>query len=379
MPPIVRYRLPKRWSAIGYLLLAGGAAGLPSHTAAFQSESGEQEVVIKRESLRLTDPKIYRVSLHLEAARSLVLTAPEDGVVRTVTARPRQKLKQQSEAIRFDDRRAALVLRRAKANLQAAQLEKKIAQGKGDADQVALAEARIESAQAGADLAQLDADRLIVRAPFNGEIERVFVAEGQFVRAGERLATLIDPSKLTVEVPVDRSAAIPGNTIEIKVEETAVKAKVEAILPLAPQFDPLRELAVSPASAVVSIDNAAGSFSGGQTVYAELVPLAPVTQVPALAVGNVPDGNRKVQVLRDNVVRDLTVRILGKVGTDSVFVSGRFSEGDEVIVSSTRSLADGTPLRALAAGPVAAQGKVSGRRIDAVPSGGESKKPSIGF
>ena len=54
------------------------------------------------------------------------------------------------------------------------------------------------------------------------------------------------------------------------------------------------------------------------------------------------------------------VKILAKVGTESVFVSGRFNEGDEVIVSSSRELADGTPLRALAAGS-SASGGGSGR------------------
>jgi hypothetical protein len=161
---------------------------------------------------------------------------------------------------------------------------------------------------------------------------------------------LIDPSRLTVEVPVERSAAAPGSNIDIKIEESPVKARVESVIALAPRFDALRELLVSPASALVTIENTAGKFFAGQTVYSDLIPQTPVALVPSAAISNVPDGNRKVQVLRENVIRNLNVRILAKVGTDSVFVSGRFNEGDEVIVSSSRELADGTPLRALAAG-----------------------------
>jgi hypothetical protein len=94
----------------------------------------------------------------------------------------------------------------------------------------------------------------------------------------------------------------------------------------------------------------------------------------------VPDGNRKVKVLRDNVIRDVIVRILAKVGTESVFVSARFNEGDEVILSSSRELADGTPLRAVAARPSAADGgssKATGTGPGKVPQAGT--KPTKGF
>lgn len=351
------------------------AAAQRDEDASKKSPTAEQEVVIKREALKLTDPKAYRVSMQLQAARTVALTAPVDGWVRTVAVKSQQKMNQQGEVIRLDDRRSDLLLKRARAGLQAAQLEKKIAQSKGDADQVSLTEARLEVAQADVDLAQMELDRLIIRAPFNGEIERIAAIEGQFVRAGERLATLVDPAKLVVEVPAERAAASPGGTLEIKVEETAVKAKVDSVLALGKPFDALRELTTSPVSALVSVDNTTGTFSVGQTVYSDLIPNAPVAIVPTGAISNVPDGNRKLQVLRDFVVRDLSVRILGKMGTDSVFVSGRFSEGDEVIVSSTRALADGTPLRALGGGV----GRGPGTRNDPGTTSGGAKKPGVGF
>lgn len=362
--------------AIGLLLWPGLSAGFQGTTTADRkSDTGDQEVVIKREAVRLTDPKSYRASMHLRPARMVSLTAPVDGVVRGISVKPQQKVTQQAEALRLDDRRSEVVLKRAKARLQAAMLEKTIAQRKGESDQVALTEALLEAAQADVELAQLEADRLVIRTPFAGEVERVLAVEGQFVRAGEPLATLIDPTKLTVEVPVERSAAATGGAVEIKVEETAVKAKIDAVIALGPQFDALRELIGSPASALVSIDNSGGTFAPGQTVYSDLIPLAPVTLVPSIAVTNATGDNRKVQVLRDNVVRDLTVRILGKVGTDSVFVAGRFNEGDEVIVSSTRTLTDGTPLRALAGGAGQARGPTA--RPDAAPAGSGGKKPSF--
>jgi multidrug efflux system membrane fusion protein len=366
------------------MLWAVGLVALPAMVFAVQNseddssrkEPGELEVVIKREALKLTDPRTYSVSMHLDAVRAVELTAPVDGYVRSVSAKPGQKMKAQGEVLRLDDSRAALVLKRAKANLQAAQIEKKLAQAKSDADLTALAEARLEAAQADVDLAQFASEQLVIRGPFNGEIQRVVVVEGQFVRAGERLATLIDPSRLVAEVPVERAAAAPGSQVDIKVEETPVKARVESVMALAEKFDPLRELTVSPASALVALDNAAGKFFAGQTVYSDLIPLAPVALVPSACISNAEEGNRKVQVLRENVIRNLRVRILAKVGNDSVFVSGRFNEGDEVIVNTTRELADGTPLRALATG-VATNSASGGNNRTATRPAGAGKTPTV--
>jgi len=365
-------------------LAMAAACVLPSGSRLFAwddapgAKGGEQEVVIRREALKLTDPKVYRASLHLQAVRTLALTSPADGVIRTISAKPGLKLNQQGEALRLDDQRQALILKRAKALFQAAKQEKRIAQTKADSELVGLADARLEAAQADLDIAQLEFDEGVVRAPFAGEIERVFVVEGQHVRAGERLATLIDPSRLMVEVPVERQAASVGGTIDIRVEDSTVKAKVESVSALTPEFEPLRELTISPATAIVSIDNSSGKFASGQTVYCDLIPLLPVTVVPTISVSNVADGTRRVQVLRENVVRDLSVRILGKVGTDDIFVSGRFSDGDEVIVSSTRALADGTPLRAILAPATPKTGAASGRPAEG-QSPGTKTKPPVGF
>jgi multidrug efflux pump subunit AcrA (membrane-fusion protein) len=374
----------------GRLLWGIGLLALPAMVWGFQNEDdgskreGELEVVIKREALKLTDPLSYRVSMHLDAVRTVELTAPVDGYVRAVAAKPGQKLKVQGEVVRLDDTRAALLLKKAKANFLAAQIEKKLAQAKNDADLAALADARLEAAQADLDLAQFESERLVVRGPFNGEIQRVDVVEGQFVRAGEKLATLIDSSRLVVEVPVERAGATPGSNIDIKVEETPVKARVDTVIALAEKFDPLRELTVSPASAIVSVDNAQGKLFAGQTVYSDLIPLAPVALVPSGSISNASEGSRKVQVLRENVIRNLPVKILAKVGNDSVFVSGRFNDGDEVIVSTTRELADGTPLRALAAGAAAAPVPSGNNRTATRPAGGgktptAEKKTQGGF
>src|SRR6516164_2579416 len=82
----------------GRMLWAVGLVALPAMVFAVQNseddssrkEPGELEVVIKREALKLTDPRTYSVSMHLDAVRAVELTAPVDGYVRSVSAKPGQ-------------------------------------------------------------------------------------------------------------------------------------------------------------------------------------------------------------------------------------------------------------------------------------------------
>jgi hypothetical protein len=101
----------------------------------------------------------------------------------------------------------------------------------------------------------------------------------------------------------------------------------------------------SAALASVTLKNSEGAFKSGQTVYSPLVPREPIADVPNACIGNVGDGSHKVQVLRDNTVRDVAIATLAPVGVDRSFVSGPFREGDEVIESASQELADGTVVR----------------------------------
>jgi membrane fusion protein (multidrug efflux system) len=349
----------RRWCAAGVAVCVLSSASAWAWQAAATKSTGKdaaaaesagQEVVIKREAITIVPSDAYKVPLQLHPGKLLDLTAPLDGVVRSVTAQPGQKLAKEADPIRLDDARPSLILRRAKAHVQAATIERKMAQAKNEADLIALADARLEAAQADFDLAQSDVNRAIIRAPFAGFALRVHVVEGQFVRAGDRLMSLADSTKLQVEIPIDRSQAKVGDQIELNVEGAVINAKIEAILPLAAQFEPMRDLAASPASALVSIDNAQGKLAAGQTVSTRLIPLEPVALVPSVGVSNVPDGNRKVQVLRSRVVRNIVVQILAQVGTERVYISGPLIAGDEIIVNSSQELPDGTVLRSRAGG-----------------------------
>jgi len=312
-----------------------------------ESNSGPTEIVIHRRRIHLRTPEKYQLSMHLDPVRTVRLAAPFDGSVKSILHKAGDRLESGGEVVRMDTTEKQLRLDRAKALFKVAQIEEKVADAdKGSAKQ--LAAARLEAAKADLDLAVYWVEQGAVRAPFNCEILRVDVPEGQIVRLGDPLATVGDTSALLVEIPVDRNATKAGQPLEIKVEDRAVPGTVDSILPLGSRFESLRDLLPSAASAIVIVPNPDGRLRAGQTVYSPLIPREFVADVPNSCIANLPDGNHRVQVLRNNVVRDVPIATLAAVGPDRSFVSGAFDPNDEVIESATPELADGTVVRASA-------------------------------
>lgn len=336
------------------------------------ADAGPETIQIKREALKLLDPKTYHVSLQLEPVESLVIAAPMDGIVQNIGAQTGQKIDAQVEILRLDKSEVDLVVDRAKADVRAATVELRKAKASKDADAIELAEARNESAEAVLKLALLRQKRIEIRTPMAATVFRILVVPGQVVRAGDPLVQVGNTKQLKVEIPVDRKDVATNKNVQIKVEDQTVQAKLRDLLPLAAKFEPIRNLVDSAASAVIVIDNEKGAFSAGQTVYASLIPRHPVCEIPNSAVANTADGGRRVQVVRDDVVRDIPVQILGSVGSDRSFVSGTFAERDELVASASKELADGTRIRLTTGAPAGA-----GRTGSAAPAGGTGGKVSF--
>lgn len=336
--------------------------------------AGDQ-VIVKREATHIEPPHKYKVPLSLEPIRSVILTAPFDGIVRQADGKINSKVQAQTDIVRLDNTVAKLKLARAEAALKIA-----LAEQKKDANEdelgKSLAQSKVDLAKAEADLAKYLLEQGSVRAPFAGEVQRLFVTEGQFVKAGDPLAIVVDNSKLKVEVPAERASATPGKTLPLKIENTEVEAKVETVLPLDARFGALRDVFDSVASAVLIVDNADGKFKPGQSAYVPLIPRQPVAEVPSSAVGNLPDGQRKLQVVRHGVVRDIPILVMGSVGVNRVFVSGAFAEGDEVIYELSHQLGDGFQLKPSSAAAATA-GKDPANPAPTTPV--TPAKPSVGF
>lgn len=328
------------WVVLVVIVLAGLTTTVPAQQRQPRDEemdAGREHVVIERTPLVLRDAATYQVSMHLEPVTSLDLVARLDGIVSNVLVKPGEKMSSREEIVRMESRIRQLELERAKAAFHLAQLEHDAAAESQTSD---VAAARLEVVRFDLQLAEERLDDTIVRAPFEGTITSVHVIPGQFVRAGDPLVTLADLTRLTVDIPVSRRDVKEGDSIDVRVEDRTVTGKVEQLLPLTPPFEPLRDLFLSIATARVTVDGS--NLAAGQTVYSELIPRNPVGEIPTAALSNTDDGRRKVQVIRDEYVRDVVVQLLGQNGEEYVYVSGRFGPTDELIVKTSEELLDGT-------------------------------------
>jgi hypothetical protein len=175
----------------------------------------------------------------------------------------------------------------------------------------------------------------------------VHVVVGQIVQPGQPLVTIGDVSQLKVEIPVSRTDAAPGKTIELRIDDQNVKATIDRLRPLNERFNELRNLLPTAATAVVVIENSNGQFQRGQSVFAPTLPRQPIAEVANSTLTAAESGIRTLQVVRDETVRDIPVGVLCSIGDDRCFVTGAFREGDELILSLSKPLADGTRVRSV--------------------------------
>src|SRR5690606_29404019 len=151
-------------------------------------------------------------------ARSIDVVARTDGIVSTVLIESGEEAREQAEIMRLDSRERQLEMDRARAAFQAAQVRQRAASQAEQGTEKELADLQLQIAKADLDLAEHRLDQTILRAPVGGTVQTVHVVEGQFVRAGDPVATLVDTSQLSVQIPIEREGTKVGDAIEIRVE-----------------------------------------------------------------------------------------------------------------------------------------------------------------
>jgi multidrug efflux pump subunit AcrA (membrane-fusion protein) len=293
--------------------------------------------------LELTMPERYHVAEVLEPIRKVTLVAAGDGLIRAIEGRLGAVVRETEEIAQIDRTEAA-----AKLKMATAELHEKQALLKSNKSSSDVYQAQVEAAEARVELAQIELDRCTLRAPFSGRLVAVNVCTGQYVLKGTAIAELADVSSLKVMQPVDRRSVNPNSTFTVQVEGRDVAAKVQAILPLPEGLRVLRELAAPLGAATLIVANSKGDLEPGLRVQSPNLPSNPIATVPKRAVK--PDeqrggDNMTVQVIRDDYVTNIPVRVLGESGSERIQISGPLRAADSLIASSSVPLLAGTLVR----------------------------------
>lgn len=322
------------WASValaGMLAIAGITAG--------QNASSLRVSVLH---LELRDPYRYQVSCELQPQRQLSVRTPMNSHVVSVDVKLGQSVKEGDRLIQLDQQLAVLEVDRAKLALQSAQTELASLQAAGaPANKLTGSETDVKLAQFDLQQAEYWLGKTEIKAPFSGQIIQIPADKGQYVTLGQDLVTISDYATVVVWFPMDTRNAKLGERTTVNVEGADYTGIVRAVLPLIDTHRPLSRLRSRLSTTVIEIANRRGRLKPGQTVGCPLSPYGPLATIPNDNIQRATQGD-SVQVLRGNVVQQVFVQRLVSYDSNHTTVSGAFYAGDRLIVSSTRSLSNGT-------------------------------------
>jgi membrane fusion protein, multidrug efflux system len=293
----------------------------------------------------------------------VALNAEVAGTVAAVLVRPGQRVSKGQPLVRLDgypfqlsEREAETALAEAQQRFDETVIPDSVVSGKGPTAEVRRALALkygIESARVKLERARFERRRAVITAPVSGTVDRVDVAPGARVSAGQAIATVVDLAHLRIEAAVLEhdlplvkvggdasitSAGAPGH---------AIKGRVDALLPVV-------DSTTRAGRAIIRLTGD-GILRPGMyaDVRLEATRLAGRRLVPSTAVIE-RDGRPLVFVVRDGRAQWVYVTPGRTNGTDTEILADSSSgqipvaTGDEVIIDGHLTLTHDAPVRVVA-------------------------------
>lgn len=179
---------------------------------------------------------------------SATLKAEASGQVQQVLVRPGDRVRRGQPLMRFDPRPFDLAIEEAQAAVKSAEVNylseigpDSIVSGKAPSEarrNYALAKSGLEGARVRIEKAKYDRERAVITAPFDGIVERVGVAVGERLTAGQEIAVVVDMVNLRVEAEVlehDLPLLRVGGEAVVTVPaapDKPVRGRIAAVLPM---------------------------------------------------------------------------------------------------------------------------------------------------
>jgi len=209
--------------------------------------------------------------------------------------------------------------------------------------------------QADVDLAQLNVDRCTIIAPFDGQVDQLYVQEGERVQIGEVLLSLMDPNliEIPVELPVsvhERVAIGSGCTLSVDRSSGPFwKGNVKRISPTADESTRTFKL-------YVEVNNTGQTRQLKPGYFVRAVIEGPLLE-NVLIVPRASIQQSSVFVFKDGRAYPRPIQIQRHL-VDQTVVTG-IHAGDMVITTNLDALAEGISVR-VEEGPVEPEDKSRG-------------------
>ncbi len=256
--------------AIGIWLLSGQVDGNSGSRESLTASSDVEDV---RTSVRVRSQTAEEVTRTIivngktAPARIVELNAETDGRVVTIGKARGDRLDRGEIIVRLDERDRSARLAQAVATVKQRELEfaaRKQLMGQSYVSEAQLQEAAamLETAKVELARAELDIDNMIIRAPFDGALQERLVEIGDYVKAGDPIATFVDDRTLIVSANISEFDAHNVTKGEIASAKLATGEIVKGIIRY---VAPVADEATRTFVVELEVDNADGAYRGGMT------------------------------------------------------------------------------------------------------------------
>ena len=226
-------------------------------------------------------------------------------------------------------------------------LEELVAAGISSRQELDRTRAEYDVRRAAVRSTELDLDKSVVKAPFDGVVDRVERKTGEFVDVGAPLARLVQVDRVKVTVGVPERDVVhfsPGDTVSVRIDAFGGETFEAGLHRIATTADPdTRTFRTE-----LVIENPDNRLRPGMIARANMVRethpgsiLVPIFSVISL------EDRRYVFVVEDGraILRDVKA---GVVQGDHVQITEGLEPGDQLIVVGQRDLRPGEPVNVLA-------------------------------
>ncbi|MDT8440501.1 MAG: efflux RND transporter periplasmic adaptor subunit [Desulfuromonadales bacterium] len=203
------------------------------------------------------------------------------------------------------------------------------------------------------ELARIALEKSTVRTPVAGHLDRRFVERGEYLKAGDPVALVVqvDRLKAIIDVPEkDVDAFYVGETVQVvqaRIDDGPEISRAGQLLHLAYKADPRTRTY----RGKIEIDNRDGALRPGMIIRVEALrrQLRDVVAIPLYAVVDL-DGRKVVFIAADGRAELHPVSIDRVVGDLAVLGAG-LAAGDRLIVKGQQMLTDGAAIKVQSAAP----------------------------
>lgn len=269
------------------------------------------------------------------SSKAAILVAETAGLVTSVEIVAGKQVKAGDILLRLDDEAQRIALARARAQFPAAKANAERFAALAAEDAASRLEAdsaynEYRAAEADLRAAEFALSQRTIRAPFDGVIGLTTIQRGDYLRVGDQVTTIDDPSSLVIEftAPQESAASIRiGQPVEARLAGAPGAVLTGAVSAIDSRIDPVSRTLRIEASFAGGADILPGATYAVKTTSEGSAALA----VPGLAVQWDRTGAYVWKLAADGAATRASVSILQR-NDDTAIIAGDVAAGDQVIV-----------------------------------------------